>query len=97
MPAPVTNGYRSAYEMTLAPVVLFFPAFWLAGMGPCTFSHPIIMLIAAILFVTLEIAALRVFLRGFRFSLFTAAGTGLAVFILFASLYLTYVIWIDVL
>ena len=82
--------------MTLVPVVLFLPAFWLAGMGPCTFSHPVIMLVAAIAFVALEIAALWAFVRR-GFSLFTVAGIALAVLLLFASLSSSYLIWVDLL
>ena len=52
--------------MTLAPVVLFIPAFMLAGMGPCTFSHPLVLVVALLLFIVLEILSLPNFVRSAR-------------------------------
>lgn len=54
------------------------------------------MLVAAIAFVALEIAALWAFVRR-GFSLFTVAGIALAVLLLFASLSSSYLIWVDLL
>jgi hypothetical protein len=52
--------------MTLAPIVLFVPAFLLAGMGPCSFSHPLVLVAALLLFVVLEILSLPNFVRSAR-------------------------------
>jgi hypothetical protein len=84
-------SFRSAWGVTLAPVLLFLPAFWLAGMGPCTFAHPTLMLIASLLFIGLEIAALTMFVRAFRLSFSVVAGMGFAVLLLVGSVFLGYI------
>jgi hypothetical protein len=89
------DDFRRAWAMTLAPVLFFLPAFWLAGMGPCTFSHPAVMLIASLIFIGLEVAALRVFVRAFRFSFTVIAGSGLAGLLLTASVYVGWMIVVE--
>ena len=58
--------YATAWSLTLAPVLLFIPALMLAGMGPCAFAHPLVLVIAFLLFVGLEIAALPRFVQAAR-------------------------------
>lgn len=62
----LTSNYTTAWGLTLAPIVLFIPAFLLAGMGPCSFEHPIVMVMAFLLFVGLEVAALPRFVGAAR-------------------------------
>jgi hypothetical protein len=63
---PVKSKLAVAWSMTLAPVVLFIPAFMLAGMGPCTFSHPLVLVLALLLFIVLELLSLPNFVRSAR-------------------------------
>lgn len=58
--------YSAAWGLTLAPVFLIIPALMLAGMGPCAMAHPEVMVMAFLLFVGLEIAALPRFVRAAR-------------------------------
>jgi len=58
--------YAAAWSLTLAPILLFIPAVILAGMGPCAMAHPEVMVIAFLLFVGLEVAALPQFVRAAR-------------------------------
>jgi len=64
MPSPAK--YRTAWGLTLAPIVLFIPALMLAGMGSCSFAHPSVLVIAFLFFVGLEIAAVPRFIRAAR-------------------------------
>jgi len=68
--------YATAWSLTLAPVLLFIPALMLTGMAPCAFLHPLVLVIALLLFVGLEIAALPQFVRAAR----TAGKAPLAIF-----------------
>jgi uncharacterized membrane protein len=86
-----TASFRHAWGIALAPALLFLPAFWLARMGPCTFSHPTVMLIASLIFIGLEIAALTMFVRAFRLSVSVVAGIGFAVLLLVGSVFLGYI------
>lgn len=52
--------------MTLSPIALFIPAFLLAGMGPCTFAHPFVMVVAFLVFIGLEVASLPRFVTAAR-------------------------------
>ena len=61
-----TAKYATAFSLTLAPVLLFIPAVMLAGLGPCGFANPLVLVIAFLLFVALEIAALPQFVRAAR-------------------------------
>lgn len=61
-----TAKYATAFSLALAPVFLFIPAMVFAGMGPCTFAHPSIMVLAFLLFVGLEIAAVPRFVSAAR-------------------------------
>jgi len=54
------------WALTFAPIVLFIPAFLLAGMGPCTFSHPLVIVIAFLIFIGCELAALPRFVAAPR-------------------------------
>lgn len=58
--------YAEAWSLTLAPILLFIPALVLAGMGPCAMAHPEVMVIAFLLFVGFEIAAMPQFVRAAR-------------------------------
>lgn len=58
--------YVTAWSLTLAPVALFIPALILAGIGPCSVAHPIVMVVAFLLFVGLEMAALPRFVSAAR-------------------------------
>jgi hypothetical protein len=78
-------------RVSLVPVLLFLPAFWLAGMGPCTFSHPTVMLIASFIFSGFEIAALTMFIRRFEFCFSALVGSGLAMLLLAGSVFLGYI------
>lgn len=63
---PARSKLAVAWSMTLAPVVLFIPAFMLAGMGPCSFSHPLVLVAALLLFIVLEILSLPNFISSAR-------------------------------
>jgi hypothetical protein len=63
---PARSKLAVAWGMTLAPIVLFVPAFMLAGMGPCSFSHPLVLVAALLLFIVLEILSLPNFVRSAR-------------------------------
>lgn len=52
--------------MALSPIVLFIPAFFLAGMGPCTFSHPFVLVAAFLCFIGLEVASFPRFVSAAR-------------------------------
>lgn len=63
---PAKSNLAVAWSLTLAPVILFVPAFMLAGLGPCSFSHPLVLVAALLLFIVLEIASLPNFVRSAR-------------------------------
>jgi hypothetical protein len=63
---PRRSALMQAWGLTLAPIVLFIPAMMLAGMGPCSYAHPFVMVAALALFVMLEVAAVPRFVRGAR-------------------------------
>jgi len=87
------SKYAAAWSLTLAPLFLFIPAFLLAGMGPCSFAHPLVMVAALLLFVGLEIAALPRFVRAARSvgkGALAMIGIGMALFLLFLSAVLEY-------
>jgi hypothetical protein len=88
--------------MTLAPVVLFIPAFMLAGMGPCTFSHPLVLVAALLLFIVLEILSLPNFVSSARATgqaVGPMIGIGFALLLLVVNLTLEYYVvaeyWAD--
>ena len=89
----LNSKYTVAWSFTLAPVLLFIPAFLLAGMGPCTFEHPFVIVTAFLLFIGLEMAALPRFVRA-ALSAGKAPvamiGIGLALFLLVLSVALEY-------
>ena len=85
--------YATAWSLTLAPIVLFIPAVALAGMGPCTFAHPLVLVIAFLLFVGLEIAALPQFVCAARAAgkaPLAMNGMGMAVLLLILSAVMEY-------
>lgn len=85
--------YAAAWSLTLAPVLLFIPAVALAGMGPCSFAHPTVMVIAFLLFAALEIAALPRFVRAARSvgkAPIAMVGISMALFLLVLSTVLEY-------
>lgn len=99
---PVKSRFALAWGLTLAPLLLFLPAFMLAGMGPCAFSHPLVMVLAFLLFVSVEIAALPQFVGAARASgkaIGAIIGIGLALFLLVTSVLLEYYMvaeyWVD--
>ena len=70
---PLKSKFAVAWSLALAPVLLFIPAITLAGMGPCSYAHPFVMVAALALFVVLELAAVPYFIRGAR-----CAGRGIS-------------------
>jgi hypothetical protein len=99
---PVTSKFAVAWSLALAPILLFIPAFVLAGMGPCTFSHPLVLVLAFLFFVVLEIVALPCFFKAARASgrvIGAMMGMGLALFLLVLCAVLEYYIvaeyWVD--
>jgi hypothetical protein len=85
---PLKSKFAVAWALALAPVLLFIPAFLLAGMGPCTFAHPLVMVVAFLLFAAAEIAAVPCFIRNARRSgksIPALFGIGLALFLLALS------------
>jgi hypothetical protein len=46
-----------AWALALSPILLYVPTLMVAGIGPCAVSHPLVMVIAFLLFVLFEIAA----------------------------------------
>ena len=81
--------FAQAWSFTLAPIVLFIPAVMLAGMGPCSYAHPFVMVAALAIFVVLEVAAVPCFIRDARRagkSISAIFGISLALFLLVLSL-----------
>lgn len=64
----LTSNFAFAWTLTLSPFFLFIPAFLLAGMGPCSFSHPLVIVAAFLAFIVFEIAAFPCFVRSARSS-----------------------------
>jgi hypothetical protein len=96
------SKFAIAWSLALAPILLFIPAFALAGMGPCTFSHPLVIVGAFLVFIALEIAALPRFVRAARASgkvIGAMMGMGLALFLLVLCTVLEYYVvaeyWAD--
>ena len=58
--------FAQAWSFTLAPIVLFIPAVMLAGMGPCSYAHPLVMVVALAIFIAFELTAGPCFVRGAR-------------------------------
>ena len=72
----------------MAPVFLFIPAFILAGMGPCSFEHPFVVVSAFVLFIGFELAAVPCFVKAARNAgkaISAMFGIGLALFLLLLS------------
>ena len=89
----LTSKFAFAWLLTLSPFVLFVPAFMLAGMGPCTFAHPFIIVAAFLLFIVLELGALPCFVKSARASgRVTGAmiGMGLSLLLLVLNMALEY-------
>jgi hypothetical protein len=86
---PLKSKFAIAWGLALAPILLFVPAIMIAGMGPCSYAHPFVMVAALALFVVLELAAVPYFIRSARRagrSLSAIFGISLAVFLLVLSL-----------
>lgn len=82
------SNFAVAWSLALAPVFLFIPAFVLAGMGPCSFEHPFVMVSAFVLFIGLELAAVPCFVKAARSAgkaISAMFGIGLALLLLFFS------------
>ena len=93
MNSPFASKFATAWALALAPVILFIPAFMLAGMGPCTFAHPLVIVVAFLLFIVLEIAALPCFVNAARSAgkvINAMFGMGFAVLLLLLSIALEY-------
>ena len=73
---PFSSKFAMAWSLTLAPLFLFIPALMLADMGPCTFVHPTVIVVAFLFFILLELAALPCFVNAAR-----AAGKGIVAMI----------------
>jgi hypothetical protein len=63
---PWNAKFAVGWALALAPVLLFIPAVMLAGMGPCGYAHPLVMVAALAVFVVLELAAVPCFIRDAR-------------------------------
>ena len=63
---PWKAKFAVGWGLALAPVLLFIPAVMLAGMGPCGYAHPWVMVAALAVFVVLELAAVPCFIRDAR-------------------------------
>jgi len=90
---PVNSRFAVAWSLALAPVCLFIPAFLLAGMGPCTYTHPLVIVGAFLLFICLELAALPRFVTAARSSgkaIGAMIGMGLALLLLVACIAFEY-------
>ena len=89
---PLKSKFAVAWSLALAPVLLFVPAILLAGMGPCSYAHPFVMVAALALFVAFELAAVPYFIRGARragrsiSAVSAILGISLALFLLVLSL-----------
>ena len=76
------------WGLAIAPVLLFIPAIMLAGMGPCGYARPWVMVAALAIFVVFELAAVPCFIRGARHagkSVPAMFGISLALFLLVLS------------
>jgi len=90
---PSSRNFAVAWGLTLTPVFLFIPAFMLAGMGPCTLSHPLVLVMAFLLFISLELASLPRFVKAARSTgaaIRAMVGMGVALLLLVLSLALEY-------
>lgn len=95
---PWTSRFAVAWMLALAPVVLLVPAVMLAGLGPCTFSRPWVIVVAFLLFIVLELTALPCFVRAARSAgkvLSAMIGMGLAILLLLLSVALEYYTVVD--
>lgn len=95
---PLKSKYAIAWSLALAPILLFIPAFALAGMGPCTFSHPLVIVVAFLVFIVLEIAAFPRFVKAARASgkvISAMMGMGLALFLLVLCAVLEYYVVVE--
>ena len=82
------SKFAVAWALALAPVFLFIPAIILAGMGPCSFVHPWVMVGAFMVFIGLELAAVPCFVNAARSAgkaISAMFGIGLALLLLFFS------------
>jgi hypothetical protein len=97
---PVKPGFAIAWSLALAPILLFIPAFMLAGMGPCTFSQPLVLEMAFLLFIVLEIVSLPCFVKAARSSgrvIGAMMGMGLALSLMVLSAALEYYVVAEIL
>ena len=80
------------WSLALAPVALLIPAIVLAGLGPHTFSHPLALVVALLLFIGLEAAALLLFVKAARSGALASSiiGMGLALILLVMNLTFEY-------
>ena len=95
---PLKSKFVVAWGLALAPILLFIPAFALAGMGPCTFSHPLVIVVAFLVFIVLEIAALPRFFGAARASgkvIGAMMGMGLSLFLLVLCAFLEYYLVVE--
>jgi hypothetical protein len=93
MISSVSSKFATAWALALSPLVLFVPAFVLAGIGSSTFVHPLVIVAAFLLFIVLELAALPCFVKAARSAgrvINAMIGMGLAFVLLILSLALEY-------
>jgi hypothetical protein len=67
-----------AWTLLPAPIILFIPAFALAGLGPCAFRYPLVMVVANALFAVMEGASLWFFAKNRPVSIGPSCGLVLA-------------------
>ena len=87
------SKFAVAWLLALSPLALFMPAFRLARMGAYSFSHPLVMVAAFLLFILLEVAALPCFVTSARVAgrVFSAMiGMGLSCILLLLSVALEF-------
>jgi hypothetical protein len=85
---PRKAKFAVGWGLALAPVLLFIPAVMLAGMGPCGYARPWVMVAALAIFVALELAAVPCFIRDARLagrSIPAMFGISLSLFLLVLS------------
>jgi hypothetical protein len=70
----VKRNLAIAWALLAAPVILFIPAFAIAGIGPCAFRYPKVIVVADALFAAMEGSALGLFAKSRPTSIGTRVG-----------------------
>jgi hypothetical protein len=90
--------FAVAWGLALAPIFLFVPAVMIAGMGPCSYAHPGVMIAAFAIFICSEIASVGLFVSDARHAgrvIPAIVGIGLALLLLVLSSAFGYLTAID--